>query len=153
MLVPKGYNTQQEHFREVHGTTCLPNPLLLVIDFLSTHHDFTWLVLISRQSSSVPQDPFSHWKSWLARKQTPGNIFCLTFKYQDHGFNISNNILWQQTVDIIIPSDLGLNISISTDVEATEDDVKISSWRRHQQKKKVKVCVAEQALHIIVTTC
>ena len=49
-------------------------------------------------------------------------------------------------VDIIIPDDLGLNIAISTDVESTKDDVKISGGRRHQQQQEVKVCVAQQAL-------
>ena len=56
-------------------------------------------------------------------------------------------------IDIIVLSDLGLNISIRTDVEPSEDDVQISGWRRHQQKKKVKVCVAQQALHIIIRAC
>ena len=47
----------------------------------------------------------------------------------------------------MVAGDLGLNISISTDVESAEDDVEISCRRRHQKQQEVEVCVAQQALH------
>ena len=47
---------------------------------------------------------------------------------------------------MVAGGDLGLNISIGTDVEAAEDDVEVSGGRRHQQQQEVKVCVAQQAL-------
>ena len=41
------------------------------------HLNFTWLVPISRQPSSVHQGQFSHWRSWLERRQIPDRIiFC-----------------------------------------------------------------------------
>ena len=48
----------------------------------------------------------------------------------------------------IVGGDLGLNISISTDVESAEDDVEVSGRRRHQQQHEVEVCVAQQALDV-----
>ena len=48
----------------------------------------------------------------------------------------------------IVGGDLGLNISISTDVESAEDDVEVSGRGRHQQQQEVEVCVAQQALDV-----